>query len=99
MRKEIRVHTQKTPLLQRLIIGSVLSGLLLGFGGFVTNISTAQAHPTQINVQHPGGPTYAQKNAPPYNDYRYNRNRRYWERYDRNRHGWYRYDRQRHRFY
>ncbi|HEY4388302.1 MAG TPA: hypothetical protein VGN34_27950 [Ktedonobacteraceae bacterium] len=52
---------QQTPLLKRLIIGSVLSGLLFGFGGFIANTPTLHLQPVSISIHQPGGSTSLQE--------------------------------------
>jgi hypothetical protein len=75
------MFTQKTPLLKRLIVGSVLSSLLFGFGGFIAHPSAAHAQATANSVRQPAGPAslkdrfYAQMSGP-YNDtYQYEQGR------------------------
>jgi hypothetical protein len=101
------VSTQQTPLLKRLMIGSVLSGLLLGFGGFVTNVSAAPVHPVQSSIQHPVGPVAMhpvspvafQRHGPPppYNRHYNDHDNNY--RYNQSRRYWERYDQNRNGWY
>ncbi|HTK07908.1 MAG TPA: hypothetical protein VL485_12120 [Ktedonobacteraceae bacterium] len=41
---------QKTPLLKRLLVGSLLSGLLFGFGGFIAHTPAAFAQPAVHSI-------------------------------------------------
>ncbi|HTK12034.1 MAG TPA: hypothetical protein VL485_32990 [Ktedonobacteraceae bacterium] len=51
------MFTQKTPLPKRLIVGSVLSSLLFGFGGFIAHPAAAPAQPAASSVHQPAEPT------------------------------------------